>query len=137
MTPGLRTDWFRFQRRPSSTCVSLSTVWWVLRNLSENCRAVGVFFWILHYPRHPVIPPEVNGVLGMFLGSKYRTSKGVWMSRVIELCHFSPLKLLLMEEILHQLLGSLYHYIFGVLYTFQAQNYVHQLKNTSSDRKVE
>ena len=28
-----------------------------------------VFF--CDFPRHPVIPPEVNGVLGMVLGSKY------------------------------------------------------------------
>ena len=28
-------------------------------------------------PRHPVIPPEVNGVLGIFLGvQSYRTSAG-------------------------------------------------------------
>ena len=27
-------------------------------------------------PRHPVIPPEVNGVLGIFLGFKHRTSGG-------------------------------------------------------------
>ena len=31
-------------------------------------------------PRHPVIPSEVNGVLGMCLGSK-SLSGGVWMSR--------------------------------------------------------
>ena len=52
------------------------------------------------------------------------------MSRVIELCHLSPLKLLLMEEILHQLLGSLYHYIFGVLY-----NYIPSAELCSSTKK--
>ncbi len=32
------------------------------------------------FPRHPAIPPEVNGVLGMFLGSSHTFSGGVWMS---------------------------------------------------------
>ena len=36
----------------------------------------------LKRPRHPVIPPEVWCLVGMFLGSEYGTSGTVWMSGV-------------------------------------------------------
>ena len=40
------------------------------------------------YPRHPTTSWE--GVLGMFLGCKYRTSGGVWMSRDIVISYRHP-----------------------------------------------
>ena len=43
------------------------------------------YIYIIYTPRHPVIPPEVNGVLdvlGRFGGSKYLPRRWPWMSRV-------------------------------------------------------
>ena len=43
------------------------------------------------YPRHPVIPPEVNGVLGMFFGvHSYLLRRLPWMSRVYRDLAFFP-----------------------------------------------
>ena len=37
-------------------------------------------FWMEDDPRLPVIPPEVNGVSGMFLGSSHTSSRLVFGS---------------------------------------------------------